>query len=92
MFSATNSMIWNSENILAKSECFFFNKMCLFPRQDICIYVGYYFYEKTVAGLIISICIWAFSWDSCVEGREDKSFGFERTWWVWRHKRGKQDA
>jgi hypothetical protein len=56
MFSAKNSIISISENILAKSESFF-NKMCPFPRQDICIYVGYYFYEKTVFGLIISICI-----------------------------------
>jgi hypothetical protein len=50
-----------------KIRVLFINKMCLFPRQDICIYVGYYFYEKTVFGLIISICIWALSWDSCVE-------------------------
>jgi hypothetical protein len=82
----------NFRKHFGKIRVFFFNKMYLFPRQDICIYVGYYFYKKTVVGLIVLICIWALSWNSCVDGREDKSFGFERTWWVWRHQRGNQNA
>jgi len=62
-----------SENFLVQSDfvclfvfvCLLQNKICLYLRQSICIYVSYSFLMKQVE-LILVICLLSFYWGMVV--------------------------